>query len=259
PAQLLLKTGQCQLVQAAFFENCRRAMNLVVIPAWSFIAHEQWAHAMSEAFFKTISAPPLGHDAVEKLHEEAGVILSAIGQVSDEVEKRMFTYATRQFITVVGSWGGEGIHEALEGLLQGVVIQMWTAFEVMVGDLLTGIATGFPSKFPGLAARSLNFASRESFRNAYLRAFPPSLAAIHNPLNDLSVNAICLLRNSFVHSGGLVDQIFKDGCQECGLTKWAGMAINTKFDLDGEIIETHVERLISSSLSLLSSVDSQLI
>ena len=181
-----------------------------------------------------------------------------LGLGTEEQERQFLAKATTVFANVVDTIGGRGIEEVIDSLLKSIVIQTWTAFERLAGDLLRFSVSMNAGHFPSINAADFRFYKRELMRESYLKVFPATLTDIHNPLNDLSIDALCLLRNLFAHSGGLVDKKFRDGCTEVGLIAWAALSDGHPLAIDGEIVEQHVNRMLLASVRLILGVNAHL-
>jgi hypothetical protein len=126
-------------------------------------------------------------------------------------------------------------HQLFQGLLQSIVTQIWTAFEVLAGDLWESVLNEHPhglaaldgkdeskkeialnllqrhhfdlSKLMGTILKpKYNFTALDSTRRAYFAAFAKDREEISSAITDTLLDALNLMRNLIVHKAAVIDQ-----------------------------------------------------
>ena len=256
-AQSNYMINACRKSALTYSANIRRAHSLTLIPGHAFMDGEIWKDACNKISAETPDDDPLS----EEFGNRAGVVFNKLWKSIPQKEKE------RHFLEASGNadnmWSKTGItNGALHGLLQTIVIQAWSAFEVLTEDLyrncldenLTSIKA-FDRKDAN--RHKLGFASRERIRNTYPFVFNIDNAAIKKPLSLDALDALALVRNVFIHKAGIIDQMFMDGSVNVNqLAALRGHGKDTEIQLTGGMVRALVDPVIPIGYDLLSAVDS---
>lgn len=102
--------------------------------------------------------------------------------------------------------------EAKRALLQSMVIQAWTAFEVLAEDLWKEVTAKRPELIAGITKaewKKCGFKSAPKIANAYRYTFRPDNSGnIAWIVDHTVIKALAVARNVLVHSGGRIDEMF---------------------------------------------------
>jgi hypothetical protein len=174
---------------------------------------------------------------------------------SDADQRKHFGAATRELSRVVQYGGGDGIHEALESLLQSLIIQVWTAIEVLAEELHSKSRSMYPKCFqPTLPAEKYRFRRLESLCEAYDKAFSDS--GISACVRSKEIKAIALLRHLLVHNRGVVDQTHIDQRSQPEIvSNFDAFSITQRILVDGEMVRILVDDGVRRTYELLILAD----
>jgi hypothetical protein len=191
-----------------------------------------------------------------------------------------------QFFKIIPS---RGTSLAVEGLLSSMLLGTWTAFEALAGDLWESAVNAhpdcvIPADPPGRKALRLgkrpqsksielwdvrdhgydlrgkvgtvlkgtaNFTNLAAMQEEYRSAFRNT--RVNKVLAHESIESLQLLRNNFVHKGGLADAEFVDRAKDH--PDLHGFRENEPIPLDGEFVERMISPVIRCSLALIRVVD----
>lgn len=178
-----------------------------------------------------------------------------------------------------------------ENIMRSSLIQTWTAFEVMAGDLWESAMNENPfilaklskpkkgpqmeesqrivklweierhgfdiaNKMGTILREKFNFQTLESMRVAYALAFSIDQDKVMAAISASSITALCLLRNLLVHKAGVIDARFYEGSkfiQELSAIRSGG--IGATIVLDGEFTKNMLTSVAQKSVDLLCATD----
>jgi hypothetical protein len=108
------------------------------------------------------------------------------------------------------------------------------------------------------------FISLKGIRKAYsvafsekIRARPTGTKAIDAALSDKSLDALSVVRNVIVHSGGTADQCYETDCK--GVPLAPQLKRGEKLELDGELCVAILDQTMDCCKNLLTAVDDWLV
>ena len=243
---------------AVFKTNSLRAMNLCALPGFSFWMGVEWGSAGTRASRELIGEVDPTLDLLRPVQNELLVLCHKYMAESMNLPERerrerlqMGTTECEHHMRACG----EDIIAMLERQLQSIIIQSWTAFEVLCADLLTSSIEKHAECFAHLSGtEKFRFYKRELLRDAYELAFRGD-GRVKNQVKQQSLDALCLLRNLLVHKSGRVDDTFREQCTEAHLTGWAALPEKTQFQCTGKVISSLLPPTIKSGCSLVKAVD----
>jgi len=156
----------------------------------------------------------------------------------------------------------ELMNEALHGLLQTIIIQAWSAFEVLAEDLYKntlkeGLSSIAPYTDKERQKHWLGFASRERIRNTFAFVFKVDNSRIISALSSTDLDALALVRNVLVHKAGVIDGIFLSGSKPLPqIAYFHGLGLGKEILLTGDWVRKLVDPVIPIGFDLLNAVDS---
>jgi hypothetical protein len=143
----------------------------------------------------------------------------------------------------------------LSNLLKSIVVQSWTAIEVLTEELYAETENQFPKNFAHLSKKP-RFRSRDAFRETYRRAFGNNAPDIFAALNDTSIDALALLRNVIVHKSGLADEDFRKGVALTPLlSRFSRLRPDGLIVLDGELVRSILDPAFQSGYKLIVALN----
>lgn len=242
-----------------FLANAKLAINLGAMPGFYVLIAEKWILANVQAHHEiTGGRVPFGQTQRNLVNDQIATLFGkAASTAGDELRGEM-TERTKTFESFVRH-GPEEVHAIVHGILVTIVIQAWTAFEVLVGDLVKKLQLSHPLLVPTPIKPKWSFTSRWAYRKAYEQAFKEQ--TIDDLLKMEEIGALALLRNLFVHANGYVDHRFMTKDEEGHevntlLQKWfPGATIGVEIQLDGESTREIIEPCFQQAYVLASSVE----
>ena len=161
---------------------------------------------------------------------------------------------------------------AVEAQLLSVILGIWTAFEVLAGDLweqalnchpkiladLKGNQNRISGKKPNRKIKvreDARFSSLDGIRQAYSCAFPNSNAGtIDKILSSNALDTANLTRNLIVHKSAIVDAKYLDDCKSRGV-KPLPAKLGKQIMVDGHLIVSQLDPVVKCAQDLLLAVD----
>jgi hypothetical protein len=167
------------------------------------------------------------------------------------------------------------INDGMRSVLTSCLIDAYTAFETLAGDLWeqavnarpalapsVNISTTFLQKFNytvpdklGTVLRELKlakFASLEDIRTSYRVAFTQHADLIHAAVGDKSLDALAVARNVIVHKAGVCDKEYQDRAR--GLAQLPKLEIGEPLPVTGQLVKQLIDPAILRSRTLIECV-----
>jgi len=249
----------CMRAARAFEQNAAMVISMIGLPGFSFMVAGKWIVSSMEARDQIVGSAATHEQTIEHSNEIgalAELLMRQKMQVPAQEQPRERTITTQTLMRFVG-YSGPYIQGSFQNLLNSVIILSWSAFEVLVEDLLLESIKEHPTSFSHvLKPEKLRFRSRDYIRKSYAIAFPNNDAAIIATLNNQSVDALALVRNLLIHKGGIVDDTFlKDSVGVSGLSGFASLLPGAAIQIDGLLVISVVDPVIKCGYQLLKAVD----
>ena len=200
------KSSVCKTVAHLYAENIQLVHSMAMVPGYAFMNGENWGYAVDRAVWASTTAnqydPPVNPNdpEVQKLASKYWDKNDLRGFGKAEIAQ--FYEATQNAIKMACLEGRKESHGALHAQLQSLIIQAWTAYEVLAEDLWKQII----AKRPVLDTRTSNerkqsgFRSRSKLSNLYRWTFRPDNSAILSVTDSAPVHALAIMRNVVVHA-----------------------------------------------------------
>lgn len=249
-------TALCLDADRVYSANIQRMHGLALIPGHAFFDGETWKKYCDEAM-KEIGT-------TDEDHPEVGILASRLlkeGVKHDPIaeSKRRFFMATENAAVM---WARNDVmHPALHGLLQGLIVQTMSAFEVLAEDLCrntmkTGInSVAIPTE-KEWRKNQLGFTSRKKIRDTYAFVFSTDNDKIKSVLASTSIDAIALIRNVLIHKDGVIDKVFMDGSKSVPqLSHFRSLGKDADVLITGTWVRALVDPVIPMGYELLNTVD----
>lgn len=241
---------------ATYIENAKLAINLGALPGFYVLIAEKWIAANIQAHEEvTRSRIPVNDLERKRVNDRIGVIFGKSASTQGNELRLQMKERTETFEAFVRH-GSPDVHAIVCGLLKAIVIQTWTAFEVLLGDLVKRLQITHPKVIP---PGNFSFTTRLKFRASYQKAFNDS--AINAILDHECIDATALLRNVLVHANGRADDRFlsvKENAYPVNKTlqKWfPALTMGDEVLLNGEIVREVTEPCLQQGSALAAAVD----
>ena len=266
------KSKACRVAAAAYATNLYRSDRLALIPGYAFMSGENWRESMEKA------------KRTERNDDEADPAVLALAtdlyfnihtwRTVDEGRAHLYAAKSNAEITMSRM---PNMRQALASALEGMVIQAWTAFEVLAEDLHKRAIRMRPkldtrSTWHGDKRGNSGYRSRGKVANYYRWTFPVDNADILAVVDNSAVHALAILRNSLVHCGGIIDPGFQDDRKGFfkgvvkdkktdqrypipELQRIKGRAIGYKIPFSGEMIRSFIDPVTPLGFGLVKAVD----
>ena len=247
----------CQRAHDIFRSNTELAKALLVVPGNSFMLGSVWQNSIDHAL-----AEVCGEDHPKEVTE---TVANQIGTKAEGYFVRSMRHPENNFndacikmtVNLERMVRETVIHDALELTLKSVVIQVWTAFEILTEQLLLLSLDGHKECFSKEVhdkTQKFRFRRLDAILGAYKTAFSGD-SKIDALLDDPTVKACALLRHLLVHCGGAVDKKFLTQCQEPPIVrsfwKWKD---SQKIEIDGEMVCSLVDPVLHYGFTLIELV-----
>lgn len=195
----------CRDVASTYQANLFRVHTLTRLPGEAFAYGKNYM----EAKIKVLQKMPMSERTPQKIDERTWLKFFDLlgsqsieyrqGHADDSMEKVEWLFPHI-----------DPLHQGLGALLEQMVIQAWTAFEVMAEQLWTRTIKQRPKLETRTKAerRDSNPRSRSKIPNLYRFTFRNDNDAILRILQSKRVHSLAIARNVLVHSGGRIDNWF---------------------------------------------------
>lgn len=166
------------------------------------------------------------------------------------------------------------MRRSLVGMLEGMIIQAWTAYEVMAVDLIKSLLKRRRSldtrkTWSPAEKEHSGFGSRSKIANYYRWTFRTDNAAILKNVDSPAVHALGIARNLLVHSAGCIDKSFQThrlgfyaGIPSLSpllpipeLNKIRGNSIGYRVNFDGDFVRLLIDKVTPLGFGLVKYVD----
>src|SRR5262249_50760710 len=144
-------------------------------------------------------------------------------------------------------------------LLKSIIIQAWTAIEVLCEDLWNKSLKAGSSCLTRPTEKEidkhrLGFRSRTRIRETYKFVFKLDNTEIMEVLDEPDLDAVAVLRNVLIHKSGIIDATFiKDSKNIQQLQEFRKLNLNIK--LNAEIVRNLIDPIVPLGYYLLLHVD----
>lgn len=234
------------------------AINMGALPGFYVLSAEKWILASIQAHHEVTGGKPVANKGelgrVSIKHKK--LFLDGVG--SGDLMKAQMMEKTAVFQDLVNVCDPE-IQDIVYGIFKGMIIQAWTAFEVLLADLVRRMQRVHNTLLP---QGKFGFDSRLRFRESYRKVFND--AGINAILNDPIIDALALVRNVLVHANGLADERFlsvKENAYPVNpilKQHFPNMILGAKVSLNGEIVRAIMEPCLIKGSDLAVEVDNWL-
>ena len=235
-----------------FKENFTRTARMIEAPIYAALTADAHRLALHHVF--------KGEPTIEQceayrgpIGEEMEKLMVQLLNVDKETQKQAMIYCAHNLNGFIQRT--TNVHAIFESLLNAIIVQAWTSFEVLFSELHKLSRTEHPACFHHLdPALTFDFQKRETIRLSYKNAFRDN-GRIKNVLNEQCVDALALLRNLIVHKGGVVDGMFHRSCEDAHLIAWADLPVPSQFPVSGKTVRSLIDPNAKCACRLIKSVD----
>src|SRR6266478_4751790 len=126
------KSKACSKAAAAYADNLRLVHSLSMVPGYSFMNGENWGVSIVRAMKELKASDP---DNPQVAARACQIFDEYDTKPHDQSTIRHFYEATSNAAKMASLPNRIWSHGALHGLLKGIIIQAWTAYEILADDL----------------------------------------------------------------------------------------------------------------------------
>lgn len=143
-------------------------------------------------------------------------------------------------------------------MLDAMIIDAWTAFEVLTEDIFEIFHQLYPTAVPDASdADKVGFRSRGRIRKSYEK-FIKDLN-INTALKSTEIDAIALVRNVLVHCGGIADSEFRTGVSVTPLlVHYASLNNGDMIHIDGDVLRPIIDNYVTNTCLFISAADDKI-
>lgn len=252
PKIISYRSPVCVKAESVFRNNMGIVETLGMVPGYAFMNGEEWNKATQEAMRLAECDDPK-NPRVVKLTNDIWAAHDFRG--FDEAKRAQFKEATEHAERMACMPGRTLSSKALLSLLKSILIQSWSAYELLADHLIKGCK----EKHPTLFSNEIR-TKRHSVRSE--RTIGPSFDAVFGSdaaINDAAWNAglkgHALLRHLLIHSNAKVDGQHITQRQEAPIvTEWDAYNLDDEIPIEGGMVLRLVDRTTHSVYALLKAV-----
>jgi hypothetical protein len=292
---LELKTDEVRRVAETYGRNVRRVYSLVLFPPSAVYVAITIQRVVDRIEFNNPKMPRKErNDLVQVETRRLIANQTAILEKGDDEARRVFEVQQNTAFGILSGLNPE-FHDGPDAWMASQIIATWTAFEAMAEDLWEAALNLKPTILAKLKGRKSSrpkdaddpkrirlesvfkydfdiahrmgtifleenryaFDTLGGIREAYKDAFSVDSDSILSLIDSKSLDAISLVRNNLVHSGGVMDQRTHRRSDDLP-AQLRGLAVGQPILLDGEIVSALNGSVIENGRDLLAAVDSWL-
>lgn len=242
----------CRKAEKGFRLNMNLVNSLAMVPGYSFMNGENWGISVVRAMNELHSENP---DEPEVATVAARIFDEYDGGPIYQSQIDHFYEANANAGKIASLPGRPLSRGALVSLLKSLLIQSWSAFEVLAEELHESVRDEHAKLFlPGLLSQKYGFRSERTLPRAYNDLFGGN-AAINSSIWNPDIKAQALLRHLLVHKDGIADQSFLKQCKEPPIVlEWDSYIAKDAIVVDGALVRRLVDRTTVAGYNLILSV-----
>jgi len=263
-AQRTYSFAACKESAAAFRVNIERVNGLLMLPGYAFESGGEWQIAVKGVADRYFGKKlPSDQEFEEKRQEIAAIANEARKRALSKrsPESSMKVFYTACYNIEVFAYDFPRLHGWLHDIFKSVIIQSWTAFEVLAEDLNCGAREKHSDCFPPsvLTGKRYTFRRLEALYKSFERAFCDD-AGINAVVSSREIKALAVLRHLLIHKGGVVDKVFLDQCLEKPVVQDFSMfGLGREVTINGEMVRSLVDPVIKRGYELIQRTDNWMI
>lgn len=296
----ILQSQACRAAARSFAANIERVLGLLSLPGYTAWVMTEWLAASTRASSEIVGKNATSEQIQARTNDIGSRAEGYLAQAmyAPDVDQRLVMIRMTQMVEQNVVHSRPDIHAAAEGLLKTVLIQTWTAFEVLSEELWEGVLNEHPHRLAGLEGKSgesneqrqnnplqkhvvlhelhkhgydlskvmgtilkgqFNFTVLASIRRAYFAAFTKSRGDIEEAILHQSLDALSAVRNLLVHRAGIIDQKFlADSNGIASLEPLRKFGLRNPAEFTGDVVRDVVKPVLETSTRLVVSVDAWL-
>lgn len=250
---------ECAKIAALYTNHLYRLHSVSLIPGHAFMDGEKWRESClraSDEFGRVDLTDP-------RIPARAKEHYDTWRWNSDIADKRAhFLEASKN---AAAMWSGTmPMHIALYDLVLTLIVQAWTAFEVMADHLWRALDKLRPQLFASLSntkKKGFGFRSRKAIRRSYEMTLQEDNFAVTAAMNSSAIDALALIRCLIVHAAGKVDQWFLDDSKDAlgnpvsEVAQYLALPIGTPIEIPCGYARKLIDNVTPISFDLISEVD----
>ncbi len=251
--EAVLNSPACNKAKAVFGESGQLIDTLTMVPGYSFMNGESWGISVIRAMNELRSDNPDAPDVqarASKIWDEYD--MGAI----DQSAIQHFYEATQNAVKMACLPGRDLSFGALLSLLKSVLIQSWSAYELLTEQILTECKVSHANLFsPQIVNKRHRVRSESTLPVSYREVFGGD-SAIDSAVWNPGVKGHALLRHLLVHSHGKVDDThLKQRRLDPIVNEWDAYAlVGDEIIIDGELVRRLVDRTNRAGYTLIGAV-----
>lgn len=155
------------------------------------------------------------------------------------------------------------MHESIHALLQAMIVQAWTAFEVLSEHVWREATKLRPLLLSAMSKKEENavgFRSRKKIRESYKMTFKKDNSTILKSLAPTAIDALAVVRCILVHSAGKIDDWFlRDGVGVPEVAHLMMLPIGTAVEFTASFTRSLIDDVTPGGYDLIQTVDNWLL
>ena len=248
----MFRSAACAKANAAFWENIQMIETVAMVPGYAFMNGEDWGISVVRAMTELNSTDPYE----KTVQARASKIWDAYDmQGFDQSRIDHFKEATQNAVKMASLPGRNFSFGALLALLKSIVIQSWSAYELLAEQLIKECKASHSSLFSAqILAKRHPVRSERTLPASYNEIFGADVE-INNAVWNSGVKAHALLRHLLVHSHGKVDSAhLNQRITPPIVSEWDAYKEGDEIVIDGGIVRILTDRTTESGYALISAV-----
>jgi hypothetical protein len=236
----------CSTAVAAYDENVSRMARMIQGPVYAALITEK--HCEAFVTLHGVHPRPEIKQSSAQWYEVQKLAEGLINRDAREQIEMQIWHA--EALNNYANNSGEAIKSIFSDLLNSIIIQAWTAFELLTEDLLCMSMALHPECFK-VGEFSKRFTSRDAMIRSYKRALHVNAGIVLQFIDNREIDALSLLRNVMVHKGGRADAWFIRDIKKCPeMTPFHSLNEGEPVLLNGHILCKSIDPAMKCGYSL---------
>ena len=249
----IYQAPECAEVAALYASHITRMHSLSLMPGHAFMDGEKWHEFCTQASRELKSSDPNN----ARIEMRARRLYDKWRQ-DDAPQKQ--THFIEASMNTAKMWNGIWpMHNAHFDLVQTMIVQAWTAFEIITDHLYRAVKKTRPRLYAELSnkkKKAIGFSSRRKIRDSYAILIQPEDEAIRDVLKNSAIDALALVRCLIVHAGGKVDDWFIDDSEDVAeVAHYRGLPEGTQIEIPCSYARKLIDDVTPLGFDLISEVD----
>ena len=248
----ILSSSACTRAKNIFGDAMFQIDVMAMVPGYAFMNGETWGLAVTQAMRELGVDSPYA-DGVDNRASQIWDDNDLKGFGPDTLFR--FNEASVSVERMVSQPGRELSWGAMKALLNGIIIQSWSAYETLAGHIIKFCKEDHPKLFnAAIISKKHPVKSEKTIVESYQAVFGGDQEVCDSVWNS-QIKAAALVRHLLVHSRGIVDESHKkQRALPPIVTDWDAFAEGDEIPIDGALTRDLFTRILVGGFQLSETV-----